>query len=702
MRLGRYRMAWVVALAVATIATIAGLSLVTREVSRLEVRQAETLGEIAEAEVVRLALWRMDSWMTPRLAREAARPIGEYSSFYAPRGAVNRLLQTVPQGEVMSPSPLLISTPDWIPIYFESDDRGALTSPQIPEGNLRDLAEGQYLSEKALEQRKSSLDRLHQLISSAPQSLDACTTQAELANVVLEEAWRSQRRAPPPSAPSDGKIGLTRRNMKNEGESGRAAGLGGGAGAPAPPPAPASVQSDGPLGDLATRARASNEAQQVAQQAEAFVDDTILTKQARPATAAEAPSAAAQLPPPSSPIEVADAKDPEAGAPGRQTMAPSHESKLDAEVNDESATAEAPGSASSISPFVPAWLSTSPPELVFVRRVRESGRERIQGFLVDWPTLSTHLVAQITDIAVDARLVPSNAGMDAFGPARLASIPADLVADSFVTVAPAEVASGTTAVQFAWVAAILALVGAGAAAIAGVSFGDKQARFASSVTHELRTPLTTFQLYAEMLRDDMIPDASRRQECLDTLCRESKRLSHLVENVLSLARVERGAKPRQGPTTMGDAALRGVIEAIAHERAPASATTVSSTLTDATIRIDHDALSQIVANLIENAAKYGRAEDGTSVVAVAVTSEGSTLVITVRDRGTGIAPRHANAIWRPFDRAGAEGSNQPGLGLGLAVSRALADGIGGTLQLRPTPDGGAGACFELRVPGALA
>jgi len=697
MRLRRHRAVWVGALIVAAVATIAGLWIVTAEVRRLEQRQAATLREVAEAEVVRLALWRMDSWMTPRLAREAARSIGEYSAFYSPGGTVNRMLQSVPEGEVLSPSPLLLSTPDWIPIYFEADASGALTSPQIPVGNLRDLAEGQYLNEQAIERRKESLDRVRRLISSAPQSLEACTAQAESASVALDNAWRAgqaQRESKEGAdqaaegAASAGESGavnqgsaktkLSRRDVKQEDAIVEAPGVGGGAGG----------FGGGALSDLATRARASNEAQQGAQQSQAIVDERLLSKKAAAQSSAQVavPSGGAKL----AMDEIAPAVARAVAGEGATTTA-----------YDASSSPLSIHEPVTVGAFSAAWLSTSPPELVFVRRVRDRGVERIQGFLVDWPTLSTHLVAQVADIARVARLVPSTAGVEAYGPARLASIPADLVADSFVTAAPAGLASSGAAVRFAWIAAVLALLGAGAAAIAGVSFGDRQARFASSVTHELRTPLTTFQLYAEMLRDGMIPDAARRQECLETLCRESRRLSHLVENVLSLARVERGAKSRHCPTDIDESALRSVIDAISRERAADSVVTVTGTLGSATLRIDHDALSQILANLIENAAKYGRAKDGSSAIAVSIGATAGALVVRVRDHGAGVPVRHESAIWRPFDRAGAEASNQPGLGLGLAVSRALADGVGGTLRLVAPADGAPGACFELTVPGAV-
>ena len=89
-----------------------------------------------------------------------------------------------------------------------------------------------------------------------------------------------------------------------------------------------------------------------------------------------------------------------------------------------------------------------------------------------------------------------------------------------------------------------------AAAIVGLLWGvmrlsARRASFVTAVTHELRTPLTTFQMYAEMLAEDMVPEESQRKQYLNTLRAEAVRLTHLVENVLAYARLERGRLDRR-------------------------------------------------------------------------------------------------------------------------------------------------------------
>jgi signal transduction histidine kinase len=102
------------------------------------------------------------------------------------------------------------------------------------------------------------------------------------------------------------------------------------------------------------------------------------------------------------------------------------------------------------------------------------------------------------------------------------------------------------ALWMGWGALALAACAAAALLAGVIALSERRASFVSSVTHELRTPLTTFRMYAEMLARGMVPNEARRQEYLHTLEREADRLTHLVENVLSYARLERGRRPQIG------------------------------------------------------------------------------------------------------------------------------------------------------------
>src|SRR5690349_17486570 len=90
---------------------------------------------------VRLALYRMDFWLSPRIGRERLRPYFEYLPFYAQQRAYTRILNEIEPGEVITPSPLLTFESDVFRLHFQVDAQGEITSPEVPTGNWRDLAE---------------------------------------------------------------------------------------------------------------------------------------------------------------------------------------------------------------------------------------------------------------------------------------------------------------------------------------------------------------------------------------------------------------------------------------------------------------------------------------------------------------------------------------------------------------------------------
>ena len=97
-------------------------------------------------EAIRLALWRMDSALTAVLAAESARPYFHYRPFHPAERAYSAMLGPIEPGEVLVPSPLLTQVPPFVRLHFEVSPDGGLTSPQAPTGNLRDLAEAEYVA----------------------------------------------------------------------------------------------------------------------------------------------------------------------------------------------------------------------------------------------------------------------------------------------------------------------------------------------------------------------------------------------------------------------------------------------------------------------------------------------------------------------------------------------------------------------------
>ena len=95
----------------------------------------------ADEQNLRLALWRMDSWLAPRLAREAMRPVADYRAFAPASEAWTNSYTKLAPDAVLVPSPLLANASELFPLHFEVDRQGLVTSPQVPTGNERDVAE---------------------------------------------------------------------------------------------------------------------------------------------------------------------------------------------------------------------------------------------------------------------------------------------------------------------------------------------------------------------------------------------------------------------------------------------------------------------------------------------------------------------------------------------------------------------------------
>ena len=223
----------------------------------------------------------------------------------------------------------------------------------------------------------------------------------------------------------------------------------------------------------------------------------------------------------------------------------------------------------------------------------------------------------------------------------------------------------------------------------------RRSDFVSAVTHELRTPLTSFQLMTEMLANGLVP-ADKVDEYHDNLHRESKRLAHLVENVLAFARLTRGkVRGRQdaGPCRQ---LLSGVFEKAA-ERLRAAGFKVAVTQDAKTellsLRTDILSLEQIFTNLTVNAIKYARGVDAPAV-AISTMRSHRSLLVRFADNGPGMTDEVRRHLFQPFSHTAQPG--QPGIGLGLALSRDIARSIGGELSLeKSTPQG---TTFILSLP----
>jgi len=235
---------------------------------------------------------------------------------------------------------------------------------------------------------------------------------------------------------------------------------------------------------------------------------------------------------------------------------------------------------------------------------------------------------------------------------------------------------------------------------AQTEFSERRANFVSAVSHELKTPLTAIRMYGEMLRDGMVASDDKRQRYYGIITAESERLTRLVDNVLELGRLQRGARTVDviagDPTPVIEealATLRPHAEENGFElRFEAAAV--------APVSLDRDALKQIVFNLVDNSIKYARAA-ALKEVAIDLRPGEDGAVIVVRDHGPGVESGQLGALFDPFYRGEDELTRQAkGAGIGLALVQGLAAEMGAVVSVRNAIGGGLEVRVELRRPSA--
>jgi two-component system phosphate regulon sensor histidine kinase PhoR len=213
----------------------------------------------------------------------------------------------------------------------------------------------------------------------------------------------------------------------------------------------------------------------------------------------------------------------------------------------------------------------------------------------------------------------------------------------------------------------------------------------STVSHELKTPLAAIKAYTATLRANPSLYESRRNEFLGVVEQQADRLSRLVDDMLLVTRVESGHMLRRRLTVSLDSVIGEALRDVQHDPV---AHPIEQQTAGVTISGDPERLRDIFRNLLENAFKYS--PQGGAIDIAAQSSEQQT-VITIRDRGVGIAETDLPYIFDRFYRAQSEHTkNAGGSGLGLYIVHALVRAHGGTIDVRSEPD--AGTTFTLRMP----
>jgi signal transduction histidine kinase len=234
-----------------------------------------------------------------------------------------------------------------------------------------------------------------------------------------------------------------------------------------------------------------------------------------------------------------------------------------------------------------------------------------------------------------------------------------------------------------------------------VERSEERERFVAAVTHELRTPLTSIRMYSEMLEQGMVGERERQRSYHETIRREAERLSRLVEQVLTLARVEDGPRSLVGEGER--APLRDVVESVVELLEPLASARelgirVELDAEVAACELPRDPLAQILTNLVDNAIKF--TPSGGPAIEILARSTPPWISLVIRDGGRGVEAELLPRMFEPFVRGQREHEQAtPGTGIGLAVVRALVNEIGGRVHARNRSEG-QGLEIEVSLPRA--
>jgi two-component system, OmpR family, phosphate regulon sensor histidine kinase PhoR len=221
-----------------------------------------------------------------------------------------------------------------------------------------------------------------------------------------------------------------------------------------------------------------------------------------------------------------------------------------------------------------------------------------------------------------------------------------------------------------------------------------RADFVTNASHELRTPLAALSGFIETLQGPARDDPAAREKFLGIMHAQARRMARLIDDLLSLSRVELNAHVR--PRTPVDlvSVLRQVIDSLQTMARDRGVEIKMNAPAELVVPGDRDELIRVFENLVENALKYGAAGKHVEISLAASAPEAR---VAVRDRGPGIAPEHLPRLTERFYRVDvADSRAQGGTGLGLALVKHILNRHRGRLAIESTA--GEGATFTVHLP----
>jgi len=223
---------------------------------------------------------------------------------------------------------------------------------------------------------------------------------------------------------------------------------------------------------------------------------------------------------------------------------------------------------------------------------------------------------------------------------------------------------------------------------------ELKSEFVASLSHDLRRPLTSIRMFSEMLKNGKVLSEEKKSQYYNIISSESEQLTSLANNILDFARIERGRKKYEFQTEDMTKLIRETVErfktSIAREDTQISLDMAPDL---PTLKVDAEAISQALTNLLTNAVNYSPFEKDIKVNALK-TPKG--LVIEVADRGLGISRSEQKKIFEKFYRVTQKGTDVEGSGLGLTIVEHAAKAHHGKVLVESQL--GQGSKFSLVLP----
>ena len=228
-----------------------------------------------------------------------------------------------------------------------------------------------------------------------------------------------------------------------------------------------------------------------------------------------------------------------------------------------------------------------------------------------------------------------------------------------------------------------------------------KSEFLSRMSHELRTPLNAMLGFAQLLEIDPVhPLAPSQRPWVGQIQQAGWHLLDMINDVLDLSRIESDNLRLQATTLDAPELVRATVALVASDAA-GRGIRISEELAPGTSAVVGDAtrVKQILTNLLSNAVKYN--VDGGRIHVASRLAGPEMVEISVTDTGMGMTPAQMEQLFRPFNRLGRERSSPTlqGTGIGLVISRRLAELMGGSIRVKSVP--GEGSSFILRIPKAV-